>query len=180
MLVAAEGARVVSLSSRGHQIAGVDFADIDFRYGPYDKWMAYGQSKTANALFAVALGSRLNGSSMRRGRQGRARRDSSCFRRFIVSAMMKGDLVDVWDRQRTGGFKRASAKNRHHQNRAQTAYRPNPVWHYFGRFLGLIHRRQCGHRTGVGRSSTAIMAARIAGRVGCGGGPWILLSVSPV
>lgn len=54
-LVAAGGARVVSVSSRGHQIAGVDFEDIDFRVRPYDKWAAYGQSKTANALFAMAL-----------------------------------------------------------------------------------------------------------------------------
>ncbi|WP_102958183.1 oxidoreductase [Mangrovicella endophytica] len=54
-LVAARGARVVSVSSRGHQIAGVDFEDIDFRVRRYDKWLAYGQSKTANALFAMAL-----------------------------------------------------------------------------------------------------------------------------
>lgn len=54
----AEGARVVSVSSRGHQIAGIDFDDVDFRRRPYDKWIAYGQSKTANALFAVALDAR--------------------------------------------------------------------------------------------------------------------------
>lgn len=52
------GARVVSLSSRGHQIAGVDFDDVDFQQKAYDKWIAYGQSKTANALFAVALDAR--------------------------------------------------------------------------------------------------------------------------
>ena len=57
-LVAAKGARVVAVSSRGHQIAGVDFDDIDFERRPYDKWLAYGQSKTANALFAVALDQR--------------------------------------------------------------------------------------------------------------------------
>ncbi|SKA34557.1 oxidoreductase [Consotaella salsifontis] len=54
-LAAGGGARVVSVSSRGHQIAGIDFEDIDFRARPYDKWVAYGQSKTANALFAMAL-----------------------------------------------------------------------------------------------------------------------------
>ena len=57
-LLKAEGARVVSVSSRGHQIAGIDFDDVDFRRRPYDKWTAYGQSKTANALFAVALDAR--------------------------------------------------------------------------------------------------------------------------
>ncbi|MBY3038754.1 SDR family NAD(P)-dependent oxidoreductase [Rhizobium laguerreae] len=54
-LVAARTSRVVVMSSRGHQISDVDFEDIDFVRRPYDKWMAYGQSKTANALFAVAL-----------------------------------------------------------------------------------------------------------------------------
>ncbi|MHC8320030.1 oxidoreductase [Pseudomonas sp. GB2N2] len=54
-LLAADSARVIAVSSRGHQIAGVDFEDVDFVRRPYDKWVAYGQSKTANALFAVAL-----------------------------------------------------------------------------------------------------------------------------
>lgn len=58
VLIAAGQARVVSMSSRGHQIAGIDFDDIDFLHRPYDKWMAYGQSKTANALFALALDKR--------------------------------------------------------------------------------------------------------------------------
>lgn len=54
-LCKARQARVISLSSRGHLIAGVDFDDIDFLQRPYDKWVAYGQSKTANALFALGL-----------------------------------------------------------------------------------------------------------------------------
>jgi NAD(P)-dependent dehydrogenase (short-subunit alcohol dehydrogenase family) len=54
-LVRAGGARVVALSSRGHARSAVDFADPQFERRPYDKWIAYGQSKTANALFAVAL-----------------------------------------------------------------------------------------------------------------------------
>jgi NAD(P)-dependent dehydrogenase (short-subunit alcohol dehydrogenase family) len=56
-LVAAEGARVVALSSYGHRRAGVDFHDPNFERRQYDPWIAYGQSKTANALFAVALDS---------------------------------------------------------------------------------------------------------------------------
>ncbi|MDA0185330.1 SDR family NAD(P)-dependent oxidoreductase [Solirubrobacter phytolaccae] len=50
--------RVISVSSLGHQIAGVDFDDPDFTRRPYDKWVAYGQSKSANALFAVGLAAR--------------------------------------------------------------------------------------------------------------------------
>ncbi|HTJ58940.1 MAG TPA: oxidoreductase [Devosiaceae bacterium] len=54
----AEGARVVSVSSRAHQISGVDFQDPNFAQRDYNKWAAYGQSKTANALFALGLDSR--------------------------------------------------------------------------------------------------------------------------
>jgi len=53
------GARVVMVSSSGHQISPVRFDDIHFDQRPYDKWQAYGQSKTANVLFAVALNQRL-------------------------------------------------------------------------------------------------------------------------
>jgi NAD(P)-dependent dehydrogenase (short-subunit alcohol dehydrogenase family) len=48
----------VSLSSRGHRISGVDFNDRNFERHEYDKWKAYGQSKSANALFAVELDQR--------------------------------------------------------------------------------------------------------------------------
>ncbi|HEX3769319.1 MAG TPA: SDR family NAD(P)-dependent oxidoreductase [Polyangiaceae bacterium] len=52
------GARVIALTSRGHMRSAVDFDDPRFDRRPYDKWMAYGQSKTANALFALALDAR--------------------------------------------------------------------------------------------------------------------------
>lgn len=48
-------ARVVSVSSRGHFHGAMDFDDPAFVKRPYDASIAYGQSKTANALFAVAL-----------------------------------------------------------------------------------------------------------------------------
>ncbi len=57
-LCAARGARVVVLSSRGHAMASVDLDDPSFERRAYDKWAAYGQSKTANALFALALDAR--------------------------------------------------------------------------------------------------------------------------
>ncbi|MEZ2388954.1 SDR family NAD(P)-dependent oxidoreductase [bacterium RCC_150] len=53
-LSAAGSARVVSLSSTGHKLSPIRFDDINFANG-YDKWQAYGQAKTANALFAVEL-----------------------------------------------------------------------------------------------------------------------------
>jgi NAD(P)-dependent dehydrogenase (short-subunit alcohol dehydrogenase family) len=54
-LRAADGARVVSVSSSGHLFSPVVFDDLDYRFRPYDPWTAYGQSKTAAVLFAVEL-----------------------------------------------------------------------------------------------------------------------------
>ena len=54
-LKAAGGARVVSLSSSGHRLSDVHFEDLNFRTRDYAPFLAYGQSKTANALFAVGL-----------------------------------------------------------------------------------------------------------------------------
>jgi NAD(P)-dependent dehydrogenase (short-subunit alcohol dehydrogenase family) len=51
----AGNARVVVLSSRAHRRGDVDFEDPNYRHRPYDPWQAYGQSKSANALFAVGL-----------------------------------------------------------------------------------------------------------------------------
>lgn len=52
-LTAAGGARVVVLSSVGHVNGPVRFDDPDFTRDPYDPWLAYAQSKTANILFAL-------------------------------------------------------------------------------------------------------------------------------
>jgi len=57
-LRAAGTARVVSLSSIGHRRSDVHFDDINFERRPYEPFLAYGQSKTANALFAVGLTNR--------------------------------------------------------------------------------------------------------------------------
>ncbi|GAM82725.1 hypothetical protein ANO11243_007110 [Dothideomycetidae sp. 11243] len=44
--------RVVNLSSSGHRIAGIQFDDLNFEKQPYNGWLAYGQSKTANIYMA--------------------------------------------------------------------------------------------------------------------------------
>jgi len=54
----ANGARVVSVSSWGHHRSSLVFDDPNFERRDYDRWAAYGQSKTANILFAVALDER--------------------------------------------------------------------------------------------------------------------------
>jgi NAD(P)-dependent dehydrogenase (short-subunit alcohol dehydrogenase family) len=54
-LAAAQGGRVVVVSSSGHQQSPVVFDDIHFTSRPYEAWSAYGQSKTATILFTVAI-----------------------------------------------------------------------------------------------------------------------------
>lgn len=53
-----ESARVVSLSSIGHRRSAINWDDVHYRKRPYEKWEAYGQAKTANALFAVGFNHR--------------------------------------------------------------------------------------------------------------------------
>jgi NAD(P)-dependent dehydrogenase (short-subunit alcohol dehydrogenase family) len=57
-LAAARGARVVTVSSSAHLRSPVVFEDVHFERRPYDPWAAYGQSKTANILFAVEASTR--------------------------------------------------------------------------------------------------------------------------
>jgi NAD(P)-dependent dehydrogenase (short-subunit alcohol dehydrogenase family) len=54
-----ERARIINLSSRGHHIDRVHLDDPNFARRDYEKWASYGQSKTANILFAVGLEKRL-------------------------------------------------------------------------------------------------------------------------
>src|SRR5437899_6928625 len=53
-----QGGRLINLASAGHRFANVDLEDPNFERTPYDPWVAYGRSKTANILFAVAFDQR--------------------------------------------------------------------------------------------------------------------------
>ena len=58
----APGVRVVNLTSSGHEIGPVRWDDWNFGEGSeYDPWLAYGQSKTANILFAKAISQKYKG-----------------------------------------------------------------------------------------------------------------------
>jgi len=52
------GGRLINLSSAGHRYSNVDLEDPNFQRTPYDPMVAYGRSKTANILFAVAFDKR--------------------------------------------------------------------------------------------------------------------------
>jgi NAD(P)-dependent dehydrogenase (short-subunit alcohol dehydrogenase family) len=64
-LVAAAPSRVVALSSAGHRRSDVDLDDPGFETTPYEPWIAYGRSKTANALFAVGFDHRFASQGVR-------------------------------------------------------------------------------------------------------------------
>jgi NAD(P)-dependent dehydrogenase (short-subunit alcohol dehydrogenase family) len=53
-----DGGRLINLSSLGHRYSNVDLEDPDFKRTPYEPFVAYGRSKTANILFAVAFDKR--------------------------------------------------------------------------------------------------------------------------
>ena len=59
------GGRLVNLSSSGHRFSNVDLQDPNFERTPYDPFIAYGRSKTANILFAVAFDQRHRGHGVR-------------------------------------------------------------------------------------------------------------------
>jgi NAD(P)-dependent dehydrogenase (short-subunit alcohol dehydrogenase family) len=76
-LAAAGGARVVSVASIGHLFSPVVFDDLHYRFRPYDQWTSYGQSKSANVLFAV-------GATQRWGDDG-----------IAVNALMPGNVAST-------------------------------------------------------------------------------------
>ena len=53
-----KGGRLVNLASAGHRISNVDVSDPNFEHTPYDSFIAYGRSKTANVLFTIAFDQR--------------------------------------------------------------------------------------------------------------------------
>ncbi len=59
LLQRTESPRVVALSSTGHKLSDIRWDDPNWTDGSYDKWKAYGQSKTANSLFALGFNARL-------------------------------------------------------------------------------------------------------------------------
>ena len=76
-LLAGGPARIVNLSSAGHRFSDVVLDDVNFEQTPYDPWLAYGRSKTANILFAVELDRRTRRRAARRARCTRGRSSPS-------------------------------------------------------------------------------------------------------
>ncbi len=100
------GARVVSLSSAGHRFSAVDFDDPNFLIRPYDKWKAYGQSKSANSLFAVELDARMK----ERGVRAFAVHPGRILATELVRHISIEDLIAAGIRRPDGSLDQSSTK----------------------------------------------------------------------
>ena len=127
-------ARVVSLSSSGHRLSAMNWSDPNYELRPYDRWAAYGQSKTANALFAVAITDRFSADGI------------------VANAVMPGGIMTglqkhlSFEDQRAAGFvDEHGAFNARFKNVAQGA--ATSVWAAVGTELegvGGLYLENCG------------------------------------
>jgi NAD(P)-dependent dehydrogenase (short-subunit alcohol dehydrogenase family) len=100
-LAMAQGARIVSLSSSGHLLCPVLFDDLHFNFVSYDPLLAYGQSKSATALFAVAATNHWNNDGI------------------TANAVMPGAIATKLQR-RTGGLRTPVERQKSPQQGAAT------------------------------------------------------------
>jgi NAD(P)-dependent dehydrogenase (short-subunit alcohol dehydrogenase family) len=91
------GGRLINLSSAGHRFSNVDLEDPNFERTPYEPFVAYGRSKTANILFAVAFDKRHRGRGVRAAavHPGGIRTELG---RYMDSSQMQ-QLIDRIDQQ---------------------------------------------------------------------------------
>lgn len=113
LLIANAPARIVFVTSGAHRRADVDLDDPDFARTPYDPWVAYGRSKTANALMAVAFDARFRDRNVRTcaaspgavletkltrhlSRETLARMASGSGRRPTLKTLAEGAATQIW------------------------------------------------------------------------------------
>jgi NAD(P)-dependent dehydrogenase (short-subunit alcohol dehydrogenase family) len=95
----ANGARVVSVSSWGHRYSNVVLDDLHYERREYNPWIGYGQSKTANVLFAVALDARGQGDNIRAFALHPGTIASTDLGRYVSKAdLRKAGVIDDHDR----------------------------------------------------------------------------------
>jgi NAD(P)-dependent dehydrogenase (short-subunit alcohol dehydrogenase family) len=87
LLVASAPSRIVALSSSAHSVGEVDLDDPNLVTTPYNEWLAYGRSKTANAQFAVELDRRLRDRGVRAVAVHPGGVDTDLFRHLDAEAM---------------------------------------------------------------------------------------------
>jgi NAD(P)-dependent dehydrogenase (short-subunit alcohol dehydrogenase family) len=146
-LAAAGGARIVSVSSAGHLRSPVVFDDLHYRFRDYGDFLAYGQSKTANVLFAVEATRRWAGDAI------------------VANALMPGGIATALQRHLPDSYMEQAAANIQLKTPEQGAatsvlLAASPlVEGVGGRYFEdvneaeVVHRR--GERTGSGAAGVA-------------------------
>ena len=114
----ANGARVVSVSSWGRRHSPVVFEDPNFTRRDYDRWSAYGQSKTANILFALRAGP---------ARQSRGR-----------ACLLSSPGQHRRHRFRKASFARGTPERRRHRPKRESCARPGKEPQNGGAWGGLL------------------------------------------
>jgi NAD(P)-dependent dehydrogenase (short-subunit alcohol dehydrogenase family) len=94
-----EGGRLINLSSAGHRFSNVDLEDPNFERTPYDPFVAYGRSKTANILFAVAFDKRYRSRGVRAAAAHPGGVQTELSRHMGADAVQK--VIDQTTQQRT-------------------------------------------------------------------------------
>jgi len=94
-----EDGRLINLSSAGHRFSNVDLDDPNFERTPYDPFVAYGRSKTANILFAVAFDKRHRSRGVRAAAVHPGGVQTELGRHMSADAVQK--VVDQTTQQRT-------------------------------------------------------------------------------
>jgi NAD(P)-dependent dehydrogenase (short-subunit alcohol dehydrogenase family) len=102
-LLAAPAPRVVVVASDGHRLSGIRFDDPGFQNGKvYDQWEAYGQSKTANILFARSLAEKLGP----RGLRSYSLHPGVAFGTSLAPDFVEDDIVSLKEKDRQIGWDR--------------------------------------------------------------------------
>ena len=98
-----EGGRLINLSSAGHRFSNVDLEDPNFERTPYDPFVAYGRSKTANILFVVAFDKRHRSRGVRAAAAHPGGVQTELSRHMGADAVQK--VIDQTTQQRTAAGK---------------------------------------------------------------------------
>jgi NAD(P)-dependent dehydrogenase (short-subunit alcohol dehydrogenase family) len=101
-----EGGRLINLSSAGHRFSNVDLEDPNFERTPYDPFVAYGRSKTANILLAVAFDKLYRSRGVRAAAAHPGGVQTELSRHMGADAVQK--VIDQTTQQRTAAGKSVS------------------------------------------------------------------------
>src|SRR5690242_10808404 len=130
-----KGGRLINLSSAGHRFSNVDLDDPNFERTPYDPFVAYGRSKTANILFAMAFDQRHRGRGVR----------AAAVHPGIIETELTRHMSAIWLQTRVNEInqQRAAAGKPPLQRKSMAQGAATSVWAAVVAPAGEVGRRYC-------------------------------------